>query len=390
MTFATSFLVLTAANAGGMNVPLTHRPKTYAMNAHRTDSSQQPFANFQSGDPASVNLNFSAGEYFAEIEIGSPPQKFTVQIDTGSANLWVPSKSCSDCEKGSRKYDANMSTTYSKDGQSYNEEYGTGACSGFISQDAVSIGGHTVANFKFGEVTKVVDIDTRTINGILGMGNTNNVDNVPLLMDQLVAQDKIQHNVFATFLQADGKAGSVLTLGGTDNTYYSGDLTYIPLAGLQSNERWLISGSDFKIDGKSTASCSENSKTPGCLFILDTGSTQIGLPKSEMDNLQKVIEPIMQRSNGFADCSLVKSLPTLTFTSNGVDFSLEPEDYTIREYIPDAKKFSCMPQIAVSPTHNVWILSTPFLRKYYTVWDAEQHRVGFALSKPPIEGVIVV
>ena len=70
-------------------------------------------------------------------------------------------------------------------------QYGTGSCTGFISKDDVVVGGATITDFKFGEVTKeAADVfGVAPFDGILGMGPAAAaVDKVPMPMDQLVAQ----------------------------------------------------------------------------------------------------------------------------------------------------------------------------------------------------------
>merc|ERR1712194_187848 len=315
--------------------------------------------------------------------IGSPAQTFKVIYDTGSSNLWVPSKTCSNCKAEGRKYDATKSTTYAKDGQSFALQYGTGSCTGFISQDSVGIGGQTITNFKFGEVTKeAADVfGAAPFDGILGMGPAKAaVDKVPMPMDQLVKQGKVQHNIFAFYLASGGKSGSTLTLGGTDSSFYSGDFTYVPVAKAAAIlPYWLVSASAIKVAGASAVSC--NFLT-GCYMVVDTGTSVLAGPVNTVSTLTSKI------GNVSADCSNVDKLPTITISMAGKDFDLGPDFYVLRMKDESGKEQCQLGIQGVNAGVPIWILGDPFLLKYYTVWDAEANRVGFATAKQP--AVVVV
>jgi len=380
-----------AAAADILSVPLTHVPKNlpefHAMKQRRVERLAQLAASFQNGDLPSVSLtDVQDSEYFGEVLIGSPAQKFQVIYDTGSSNLWVPSSVCTNCKRDGATYDSTKSSTYTKDGQSFALQYGTGSCTGFISQDKTVVGGAAITGFKFGEVTEeAADVfGDAPFDGILGMGPAKAaVDKVPMPMDQLVAQGKIEHNIFAFYLASSGRPGSTLTLGGTDSRFYTGDFKYTKLAKAASVlPYWMISASDIKIGSKSSDACGW---LLGCEMVVDTGTSLLAGPPEAMDKL------IAQVGNVSSDCSNQASLPTLTFSFGGNDFSLEPEFYVLRVKDPATNKDQCQIGLqGINAGAPIWILGDPFLRKYYTVWDAEQQRVGFAIARTPVASTVVV
>ncbi len=111
-------------------------------------------------------------QYFAEVQVGTPPQKFLVVPDTGSSNLWMYSKKCNavPCWYHSL-YDSKSSSTYKEDGRDFSITYGSGSINGFVSEDTTKLGDATAPNFKFGEVTSVKGVAflASQLSGILGL-----------------------------------------------------------------------------------------------------------------------------------------------------------------------------------------------------------------------------
>merc|ERR1719159_2385725 len=97
-----------------ITLPLTHRPKTLpefnAMTERRVAHATRLAASAnETGYPSISLTDLQDSEYYGEVDIGSPAQKFQVIYDTGSSNLWVPSKSCTNCKQGSPRYDSTKS-----------------------------------------------------------------------------------------------------------------------------------------------------------------------------------------------------------------------------------------------------------------------------------------
>ena len=82
--------------------------------------------------------------YYADVDIGTPAQTMSLVLDTGSADLWLPTSSCGSSTCSSlTKYDTSASSTYQSSEQTFEITYGSGAVSGVMAGDTVALAGYT-------------------------------------------------------------------------------------------------------------------------------------------------------------------------------------------------------------------------------------------------------
>jgi len=227
---------------------------------------------------ASVPItNFGNAQYYGDVTIGTPPQKFSVVFDTGSSNLWIPSSQCSwfdiACYFHAR-YDSSASTSYIANGTDFAIQYGSGSLTGFLSTDTVTLGGLSIKKQTFAEAVQQPGITFAAgrFDGILGLAfKTISVDKVTPVFDNLWAQKLVSQNLFAFWLNRGGAGeGGEMTLGGVDPKHYTGDITYVPLT---STTYWEFALDDVAFAGKSLNLCSK-----GCKAIADTGTSLLAVP----------------------------------------------------------------------------------------------------------------
>mmetsp|Transcript_24136 Transcript_24136/g.58342 ORF Transcript_24136/g.58342 Transcript_24136/m.58342 type:complete len:365 (+) Transcript_24136:53-1147(+) len=359
-------LVLLASTAAALvRIPMNKAPKTLRQEMR---ASGLTFHDVQKGDNVPIN-NYMDAQYYGEIQIGTPPQKFQVVFDTGSSNLWVPNKKEGGWFNTHNRYDSSKSSSYKANGTKFAIQYGSGSLSGFLSEDSVTVGDLTIESQVFAEATNEPGISFKVakFDGICGMAwKSISVDGVTPVWYGLL--DQSDEKVFAFYLGSQAKGTkSEMLIGGTDSAHYTGDFTYTPLT---SKTYW-----QFKVDSLEVGSVSEKNINA----IADTGTSLMAGPTPVMTAINKAIGatkvPFTQEYT--IDCSKIDSLPTVTFQIEGKPFPLAPADYVINE---SGQCLSGFMGLDALTSRELYILGDVFLRKYYTVFDADQARVGFATA----------
>jgi hypothetical protein len=313
-------------------------------------------------------------EYVGNITIGTPGQPFVVILDTGSANLWVPDKTCNVCGNKQR-FDSSKSSSYVANGQAWSIQYGTGSARGFLGQDTVTFVGSgsnlAVPTTVFGQAKSIdSDLQQDVADGILGLAfQSLAVDNVVPPLVNAINQNLLDNPYFTVFLQEKGDMdnvpGGIFTYGGMDSTDCGALIAWQPLS----------SATYFQFRMASIGAGSYSS-SKGWDVISDTGTSFIGGPQTITDAIAAVVGATYDNfyQAYFIDCNA---------TPPPVSIGIGSNTYTLTEkqLIISAGNGQCYWGVfpfSFGGFGPAWILGDPFIRQYCNTFDLGGKRIGFS------------
>jgi Eukaryotic aspartyl protease. len=315
--------------------------------------------------------DYMNAQYYTEVDIGTPAKTFKVVPDTGSSNLWVPSKKCRSIACWLHKtYDSSKSSTYTPDGRNVSIQYGSGSCDGFGSNDVVGFGGIS-APMTFAEMTHEGSISfvEAKFDGILGLAFQDiAVGDIPPVLKVFYEKGLIDKYTVSFRLGKYTDQTGEITIGDWDTSAFEGDLHWIPVT---KTLWWYFDFEDILVNGESTGIC-QGKEGGKCHGILDTGTSLLLGEPADMDIIMKDV-------NIDARCKNLDQNPTVQFVMNGKTFELTPEEYVLNV------SGECMPgMMSTDIGVPLFIFGDTFLRKYYSVYDMNNGnpRLGLAVAKP--------
>lgn len=377
MIIATLAIALVAQADKLKRVPMRKRDNKEFVTQIRSRAERGIKSTYKGSEGSVVINDYENSQYYGEISLGSPAQNFEVIFDTGSSDLWVASKNCDSSCGRHAKYDATKSSTYVANGTSFDIMYGSGPVSGYQSIDNMDMGGLVVKNQEFAEVTDAEGLGAAyklgKFDGILGLAfPVLSVNGVPTCFENVVDQGLVDTAQFAFYLGDSRADKGELVFGGYDSDKFTGELTWVNLL---SATYWEITMEGMKLGDTSYADSDQKA-------IVDSGTSLLTGPSDIVASIAKQMGAKEMGHTGeyLVDCDESK-LPTMTFFIDGKAYTLDPVDYLI----PDGD-MCLLGMIGLDiprPSGPLWILGDIFMRKYYTVFDTANKRVGFAEAIHP-------
>ncbi|KAJ1725426.1 hypothetical protein LPJ53_000356 [Coemansia erecta] len=326
--------------------------------------------------------------YYGYIDIGNPPQKFSVVFDTGSSNIWVPGDACksSACVEH-RRFNTSQSGSFMNTGKKIQIQYGTGFIAGDVGQDTVKVSSSVMLRNQSFAVTNLEDrtfeLPRSQFDGLFGLGFTGGSEGgVRAPVDTMVDENILREPLFGVKLfRSSEKSNGEITFGSYDKSYKD-KLQWIDVYG---NYFWATTmegiyygdeptnylyGAD-KVNSLSGTLTPQEKARASRKALLDTGSSLLYGDAFTLAAMSTRIGANVL--SGEIPCSVVPSLKPFKFVLGGKNFSMSPSEYIYHDESSGVCEVQWMPV-----SEYLWVLGIPFLQSHYTVYNIKEHKIGLA------------
>jgi saccharopepsin len=160
-----------------------------------------------------------------------------------------------------------------------------------------------------------------------------------------------------------------ITFGGYNQNLFRGNISWVPVV---KRGFWEVQLSGLSSRGNSIA-------ISGTRAAIDTGTSFILVPEADVRQINQVIgaRPF---TGGYyqVDCWRVELMPNLTLKLGSLEFTVPAKVYIVKL---DGVCVSGFVGIkGGTELKDMWVVGNVFLRRYYSIYDMEKDRVGFAES----------
>ncbi|KAL9589642.1 MAG: hypothetical protein Q9203_001565 [Teloschistes exilis] len=347
----------------------------------------------QPGDvPAEDQQNDS--QYLCTVTIGTPPQTFKLDFDTGSADLWVWSTELpkSTNTSGHNVFDPKKSSSFKKTvGSSWKISYGDGSnASGDVGTDKVDVGGLVIQKQSI-ELAKTLSaqFSSGVGDGLLGLayGSINTVTPKPVAtpVENMIAQTDIPKTseLFTAYLGSykdkndPDHGASFYTFGYLDEKALNGQTPYYtPID--NSKGFWQFNSTTASVGSKKI-------QRAGNTAIADTGTTLAlvddSLCKAIYDAIPGAKYDDQQQGYLIPSSITVDQLPVVSFDVGGREFAVQKEDLTFAD-AGDGFTYGGIQSRGDLPFD---ILGDTWLKGIYAIFDQGNKRFGAVVRDDPTQ-----
>jgi len=340
-----------------------------------------------------VEGSSSSHFYVGRISVGKPePQELQVLFDTASGHVLLPHQSCDSktCQKH-RRYSPWMSGTaidINADGNPVQQgqrlatgkakrdavtvefsqaDLGDGSATAVLVRDNVCLG----TEFS-GQVCTEVDVmaaikledklfDMMPYDGMLGLGLGGLATEANcVFFNRLV--ESIPGLVPEFGLLLGAQSGEIY-FGGHDSSKMAAPLTWFPVLH-PLDGFWEVSVKAVYLGNQTVDKCAD-----GCRGIIDTGASRLGVQNSNFEQVRK---------------ALLSAAPLVGGGCQGPDLEFDLGSFTVKLPVQDyAAGHACEPQLGSldldqNTFKGVYAFGESVLRRYYTAFDWQGRRIGFA------------